>query len=140
MHDAGLIFGRLAPDPRFDNDRALMSFSTIKNPSQNKACNERFLTLQVNEGLDAIIDCHEGYVTGLMDRCFLNPKEKVMKNTVGRVLDLCVQLHNLCDNFCSAFSAEVDSKEEFSKEDLMETKVRGTLISSPLFGLIAHPC
>ena len=81
------------------------------------------LHFQVSEGLDGIIDCHEGYVTALIDRCFLNPKEKVLKNTVGRVLDLCVKLHTLCANFCSAFSIDVGDQADISQEEEIEIKV-----------------
>ena len=57
--------------------------------------------------LDGIINAHDNYFQVIRDRCFLNPKESaVLRNTVIKVLDICLTLHGFCDRFCSEFCKE----------------------------------
>ena len=55
---------------------------------------------KVGGDLDGIIGCHDSFVTALTERCFLTPKEKVLKKSVVKVLDLCVSLHSATHKFC----------------------------------------
>ena len=64
--------------------------------------------------LDGIIDSHDHYVQVIMNRCFLNPKETVLKKSVLKVLDICLQLHGYYDRFCAEFETisglQIDDK------------------------------
>jgi len=55
---------------------------------------------KVGGDLDGIIGCHDSFVTALTERCFLTTKEKVLKKSVVKVLDLCVSLHSATHKFC----------------------------------------